>query len=69
MPSSVIRDYSYDAASRTLSITFQSGRAYQYLDVPGETFEGLREAFAKGEYFNQHIRSQFVAAPVSERRA
>lgn len=65
MPSSVIRGYAYDAAGQVLTITFVSGRVYAYQDVPAEVAEGLRLAFAKGEYFNKAIRDRFAAAPVS----
>jgi hypothetical protein len=64
VPSSVIKAFGYDAAGQTLTITFVSGRAYAYQGVPAETAEGLRLAFAKGEYFNKMIRDRFVALPV-----
>jgi hypothetical protein len=60
MPSSVIRQFRYDEASSTLLIIFQSGKRYRYLDVPSETHKGLREAFAKGAFFNTHIRDKFA---------
>ena len=60
MPSKVIRSFHYDDASRTLLITFQSGRRYRYLDVPAETVQAMRAAFAKGEFFNAHIRGRFA---------
>jgi hypothetical protein len=60
MPSTVIRSFHYDDASRALVIVFQSGRRYQYLDVPPQTVDELRSAFAKGEFFNAHIRGQFA---------
>jgi KTSC domain len=60
MPSAVIRSFHYDEGSRALLIVFQSGRRYRYLDVPSETAQGLRGAFAKGEFFNVHIRGRFA---------
>jgi hypothetical protein len=60
MPSAVIRSFEYDAAARTLLIVFQSGRRYRYLDVPAQTVNELRSAFAKGEFFNAHIRGRFA---------
>ena len=44
MPSSVIRQFSYDEPHRRLRITFTSGDVYDYLDVPPMIFEGLRAA-------------------------
>jgi len=49
-----------------LSITFVSGRAYAYQGVPADVAEGLRLAFAKGEYFNKAIRDRFEAVPADE---
>jgi hypothetical protein len=59
MPSAVIRSFDYDKESQALLIVFQSGRRYRYLNVPAETATGLRAAFAKGEFFNVHIRGRF----------
>ena len=64
MPSSVIKAWRYDAASQALTLTFVSGRVYAYQDVPADVADGLRLAFAKGEYFNKAIRDRFVASPV-----
>jgi hypothetical protein len=59
MPSSVIRDFSYDPADRRLDILFVSGRLYSYHQVPPEVAEAMRRAFSKGEYFNAHIRDRY----------
>jgi hypothetical protein len=64
MPSAVIRRFSYDPASQVLTVTFVSGRAYAYQGVPADIAEGLRLAFAKGEYFNKAIRDRFDTIPV-----
>lgn len=64
MPSSVIKAWRYDAPGQALTITFVSGRVYVYRDVPADVAEGLRLAFAKGEYFNKAIRDRFIGAPV-----
>lgn len=59
MPSSVIRAFAYDAPSRTLAVTFTSGRRYRYHEVLPETHEAMRAAFAKGEFFNRQIRYRY----------
>ena len=59
MPSTVIRSYRYDAATRQLSIVFQSGRRYVYKNVPGEIYSAMKAAFSKGEFFNHFIRGQY----------
>lgn len=64
MPSSVIKAWRYDAQSRDLTITFVGGRAYAYQGVPADIAQGLRLAFAKGEYFNKAIRDRYPAVPV-----
>ncbi len=60
MPSSVIRDWSYDESQRALDIRFVSGRRYRYHDVPQRLAMGMREARSKGIYFNEHIRDRFA---------
>ena len=60
MPSSVIRSYHYDPlAAATSTCMFVSGRRYRYHDVPEETYDAMRRAFSKGEFFNAHIRDQY----------
>jgi len=59
MPSAVIRTFDYDAERHRLSIEFQSGRRYAYLEVPELIFRDMKRAFSKGDYFNAHIRNHF----------
>ena len=59
MPSSVNRSYHYDPVQRRLELQFVSGRRYRYHDVPEETWRGMRQAFSKGEFFNEKIRDRF----------
>jgi hypothetical protein len=59
MPSSVIKAWHYDAATRDLVIVFQSARRYVYKNVPAEIRDGMRLAFSKGDYFNSHVRGRF----------
>ena len=59
MPSTVIRRFEYRAPERELLIEFVSGRRYVYLDVPEPEIASMRSAFAKGRYFNQHIRDRY----------
>jgi len=60
MPSTVIRSFAYHATQRQLEVTFQSGRRYLYEDVPPETYDAMKRAFSKGEFFNEHIRDRFT---------
>jgi hypothetical protein len=59
MPSSVIRYFQHDPESAELLVVFQTGKRYRYHGVPAEVAEGMRLAFSKGEYFNEHIRDRF----------
>ena len=59
MPSSVIRSYRYDPVDHHLDVVFVSGRRYRYFEVPEETYDAMRRAFSKGEFFNDYIRDQY----------
>lgn len=59
MPSHVIRAFSYEPAENRLDVRFTSGRAYSYYDVAAAVFEAMARAFAKGEYFNRHVRGRY----------
>jgi lysyl-tRNA synthetase class 2 len=59
MPSHVIRRYWYEPGERRLEIVFVSGRRYRYHDVPEETYQSMKRAFSKGEFFNANIRDRF----------
>ena len=45
--------------SRVLEIQFESGRVYQYFDVPKSVYRGFMQAESKGKYFNARIRNQY----------
>lgn len=60
MPSTVIRAHWYSARKQELTILFQTGRAYTYLDVPEEIYAGMQAAASKGEFFNQEIRGRYA---------
>ena len=64
MPSSVIRRFAYDPAGEALWVEFVSGRRYVYSQVPQETADTFRAAFAKGVYFNTRIRDHFPCREV-----
>ncbi|MBB4273250.1 KTSC domain-containing protein [Rhizobium mongolense] len=61
MPSHLIRDTNYDAATRTLSVWLvTSENRYDYEGVPPDTYAAFRRAFSKGRFFNAHIRNRFT---------
>jgi hypothetical protein len=59
MPSSVISSFTYQPERRRLVVTFVTGRVYEYDDVPGNVATNFRASFAKGVYFNSHIRDHY----------
>lgn len=60
MPSTLIRSTGYDAATQTLSVWFvTTDNRYDYQNVPPETYEAFRQAFAKGRFFNLFIRGRY----------
>jgi KTSC domain len=61
--SSVIHAFGYDAQERRLRITFTSGKAYIYLEVPPEVYDAFLAADSKGEFFNEEIRDQYSFVP------
>lgn len=59
MPSTAIREFSYDATEQRLDVQFVSGKRYSYFDVPADVAEGMRTASSKGGYFNRLIRDHY----------
>ena len=45
--------------TRVLEIEFESGRVYQYFDVPQDIYDSMLQSDSKGRYFNAHIRGKF----------
>jgi lysyl-tRNA synthetase class 2 len=65
MPSTVIRRFEYRPDARELVVEFVTGRIYVYSDVPEAEAQAMRAAFAKGVYFNKHIRDRYACREVS----
>jgi hypothetical protein len=59
MPSSVINQVSYNEQTASLTITFVSGRIYEYINVPFEIYSSLLSAGSKGAFFNEYIKDHF----------
>lgn len=60
MPSTVIRHFNYDPQTHVLKVTFVTGKVYEYLSVPHELYYKWKEAFSKGQFFNEYIRDKFT---------
>ncbi|HMF22769.1 MAG TPA: KTSC domain-containing protein [Pseudolabrys sp.] len=59
MLSIAIVDIGYDRKRERLTVTFASGRIYEYVDVPAEVAASFRSAFSKGTFFNSYIRDRY----------
>jgi hypothetical protein len=57
--SSNIKAIGYDEESKTLQIQFKNGRAYQYKDVPLDTFEAFQHADSVGKYYFARIQKNY----------
>jgi hypothetical protein len=66
MPSHVIRDFTYNVATRQLVITFVTGRVYAYADVPPGVHNALRASGSKGRFFNQEIRDNYDCREITQ---
>lgn len=65
MPSTVIREFSYNVATRQLVVTFVTGRVYAYADVPPDLHNAFRASGSKGRFFNQEIRDSYDCREVT----
>ena len=60
MPSTVIAHIDYDREKALLTIRFNSGLVYQYLDVPEEVYTAFKQYREKGVYLNKFIKGKFA---------
>ena len=66
MPSSVIDHFIYDEANRRLRVFFISGIVYDYINVPGDLYNKLRNAISKGKFLNKHIKGNYAFKKVAD---
>ena len=59
MPSTAIADIEYDDKRQRLTVTFVTGRIYEYVDVPAEVAASFHSASSKGGFFNGYIRDRY----------
>ena len=53
--SSMIQAFGYDENHQSLLVIFNSGKTYQYAEVPKEIYEELLEADSKGRYMRDCV--------------
>ncbi len=60
MASTTIERFEYDHPRKTLSIWFvESGRRYDYTEVPPDVATAFNIATSKGRFFNERIRDHY----------
>jgi hypothetical protein len=68
MPSSVVRRFAYDPATRRLEVLFVTGRRYRYSEVPPAVAKAFRAAFSTGRFFNAEIRDRYAVEELGRQR-
>ncbi len=61
--SSMVAAVGYDKENRILLVLFNTGKAYEYYELPPEVYEGLMAAESKGGYMRTHILDSYPYAP------
>lgn len=56
-----IREYSYDPASKQLSVQFHNGRTYTHVGVPQEAFDNMQRYRSAGEFYHGVIKRYALA--------
>ncbi len=59
MPSTAIANIEYNGQRERLTVTFLTGRIYEYVDVPCEVAASFKSAPSKGTFFNSYIRDRY----------
>ncbi|MEK6880098.1 MAG: KTSC domain-containing protein [Nanoarchaeota archaeon] len=64
--SSNLEKIGYDIDKKVLAVQFDSGRVYNYSNVPQEVVLNLLFAESIGKYFNANIREKYTFEEVKE---
>lgn len=64
MPSSVIADIKYEPEHARLTVSFTTGRIYEYFLVPADVAAQFQSAFSKGNFFNTRIRDKYTCREI-----
>jgi hypothetical protein len=59
MPSTVVSAINYNADTATLRITYVSGKVYDYLQVPENIYQEMKNSGSKGAYLNRNIKGKY----------
>ncbi|MFA6264716.1 MAG: KTSC domain-containing protein [Pseudolabrys sp.] len=69
MPSRVVKSIVFEDVLSRLTVTFVSGRIYQYYMVPRSMAAAFEAARSKGTFFNKFIRDSYTCREVAPREA
>lgn len=64
--SKALKSAGYDPVSKTLRLTYRNGNTYDYLDVPGEVFEGLTTSAHPWTEWQARVKAEFECVPVHD---
>jgi KTSC domain len=66
--SSMIHAVGYEPSTKILEVVFNSGKTYQYFDVPEEVYKELMEADSKGQYMGYAVIDCYDYARIGKGR-
>lgn len=64
----MIASVGYDANMETLEVEFNTGKIYQYFEVPQAVYEELLAADSKGQYMNSAIIDCYPYTQIKQKR-
>jgi len=62
--SSQFKKVKYNSETKTLIITFNNNKRYEYSDFTKEDFNKFMAADSLGKWFNNHIKNSFSYRPL-----
>lgn len=57
--STALTSMDYDPSTRTLTVTFRSGRSYTYNDVPEDVAQQFAQADSPGQFWRSEIKDVY----------
>ncbi len=67
--SSYLREYGFCPETKTLRVTFNSGKGGDYAGVDLGTYNELAQAESKGQFFYRRIRDEYAFTPFEDEAA
>jgi KTSC domain len=59
--SSNVESVEFDDSTDTLTVTFQGGESYQYLNVPASVYRAFQAAPSAGAFVHRQLKGRFQA--------